>query len=263
MPKALITLTTDFGLTDHFIGAMKGVIASTAPLAQIEDISHQLEKFDIVEAAFFIGEFWKLWPKKTIHVVVVDPGVGSSRRPILLEAGGQYFIGPDNGVLTFVMRDAVKWSARELTNTKFFNKQVSRTFHGRDIFAPIAGHLARGVKPAQLGPKIIDPLQLAIPEPTRTSRRTFTGTILKVDHFGNMITNFKAPDFASIRTAPFEMVVGLETVRHLALNYSECDPGEFYVIEGSSGYLEISLNQDSAARRLGCSSGAPVELTIF
>ena len=172
MPKSLITLTTDFGLTDHFVGAMKGVIASTAPLAQIEDISHQLEKFDIMEAAFFIGEFWKLWPKKTIHVVVVDPGVGSSRRPMLVEAGGQYFISPDNGVLTFVMKDAVKWSARELTNTKYFSKQVSRTFHGRDIFAPIAGHLANGVKPAQLGPKIIDPLQLAIPEPTRTSRRS-------------------------------------------------------------------------------------------
>ena len=263
MPKALITLTTDFGLRDHFVGAMKGVIASTAPLAHIEDISHQLEKFDIMEAAFFLGEFWKLWPKKTIHVVVVDPGVGSSRRPILIEAGGQYFVGPDNGVFTFVMKDSAKWTARELTNVKFFNKQVARTFHGRDIFAPVAAHLARGIKPAQLGPKIIDPLQLSIPEPVRTSRRTFTGTILKVDHFGNMITNFKAPDFAAIRTAPFEMTVGLETVRHLALNYSECDPGDPFVIEGSSGYLEVCLNQDSAAKRLGCSSGAPVELTIF
>ncbi len=263
MPRSLITLTTDFGLTDHFVGAMKGVIASIAPMAQTVDVSHGLQKFDILEAAFFIGEFWKCWPRKTIHVVVVDPGVGSSRRPILVEADGQFFLGPDNGIFTFVFKDATKVSARQLTNEKYFRKPLSRTFHGRDIFAPVAAHLGNGIKPAMLGPKVADALRLAVPSPERTSRRTFTGTILKVDHFGNMITNFKAPDFAAIQTSPFEMSIGLRTVRHLALHYSECDPGELFVIEGSSGYLEVCLNQDSAARTLGCSSGAPVELTLF
>ena len=263
MPKSFITLTTDFGTTDHFAGAMKGVIASIAPNAAAVDISHQLTKFDINEAAFFVGEVWRAWPLKTIHVVVVDPGVGSSRRPILIEADGQYFVGPDNGVFSFVMKQAKKWSARELTNVKYFRQDVSRTFHGRDIFAPVAAHLASGVRPAQLGKKVADPLQLALPVPERTSRRGFTGTILKVDHFGNLITNFLSSDFPAIQTSPFEAVVGLETVRRLALHYSECDPGEYCMIEGSSGYLEISLSQDSAAKRLGCSSGAPVELTLF
>ena len=263
MPKAFITLTTDFGTTDHFAGAMKGVIASIAPGAESVDISHQLTRFDITEAAFFIGEIWRNWPPKTIHVVVVDPGVGSSRRPILIEADRQYFIGPDNGVFSFVLKQAKKWSARELTNNKYFNKAVSRTFHGRDIFAPVAAHIASGVKPTLLGKKIADPLCLALPVPDRTSRRGFTGTILKVDHFGNCITNFLSADFPAIQTSPFEAVVGLETVRRLALHYSECEPGEFFLIEGSSGYLEISLSQDSAAKRLGCSSGAPVELTFF
>ena len=263
MPITLITLTTDFGLTDHFVGAMKGVIAATSPLAHTVDISHCLQKFDILEAAFFVGEFWKCWPKKTIHVVVVDPGVGSSRRPILLEADGQFFVGPDNGVFTFVMKDAKKFITRELTNDKYFHKPVSRTFHARDIFAPVAAHLAKGVKPMLLGAKIGDALRLAIPQPERTSRRTFTGTILKIDHFGNLITNFKASDFGAIQTSPFEMSIGLKTVRHLAIHYAECDLDELFVIEGSSGYLEVCLNQDSAARKLGCSSGAPVELTLF
>ena len=261
MRKATITLTTDFGLSDHFVGVMKGVIRRIAPEASIIDITHELRTYDIAEAAFVVGETYRWWPAKTIHLVVVDPGVGTSRRPILMEAAGQYFIAPDNGVLT-VVAQREKAKVREITSRKYLLEPVSRTFHGRDIFAPCAAHLARGVRPAQFGKLIQDYQRLALGPPTRTGKRVWTGVILKVDRFGNMITNFGVDEFSAIRTRPFEMAVGMEKVRRLALHYAESEPGELALIEGSSGYLEICANMASAARRVGCSAGAPLELTI-
>ncbi|MCX6624529.1 MAG: SAM-dependent chlorinase/fluorinase [Acidobacteria bacterium] len=258
----MITLTTDFGVTDHFVGTMKGVILGINPTATVVDITHDVKPFEIAEAAFIIAQAYRYFPKKTIHVVVVDPGVGTSRRPILAEAGGQYFIGPDNGVFSMVLAEE-KRRVRAVTDESYFRRPVSRTFHGRDIFAPVAAHLGKGVTPAQFGRLIDDYLRASFEKPVRTGKRVWTGTILKIDHFGNLITNFHVRDFPDLATRPFELGAGLVKLHRLALNYSESEPDELVVIVGSSGYLEVAANQASAARKLGCGSGAPVDLTLY
>ena len=263
MAKPLITLTTDFGAADQFSGVMKGVIKRIAPAAEIIDISHELTPFEINEAAYVVGETYAYFPKKTIHVVVVDPGVGTSRRPILVEAAGQYFIAPDNGVLTMVCRREEKHKCREITASKYFLDPVSRTFHGRDIFAPCAAHLAMGAPPASFGKLIKDHLMLKMDSPVQNGKRTWQGLVLRIDRFGNLITNFHIKEFDWIKTRPFELAIGMEKVRRLALNYAECNIGELALIEGSSGYLEVSSNQASAAKILGCGGGAPAELTVW
>ncbi len=262
MPRPIITLTTDFGHSDHYVGVMKGVILQIAPQAEIIDITHDLAAYEIGEAAFVVEQTYRYFPKKTIHVAVIDPGVGSARRPILVDAAGQYFIAPDNGVLTPVLNKE-KHTAREMTSSKFFLNPVSRTFHGRDIFAPCAAHLARGIKPASFGKRIEDHMRMFMPVPTRTSKRAWTGSVLRIDRFGNMITNYSAAEFSWIEARPFEMAVGMQQVRRIALNYSDCEPGELFLIHGSSGYLEISASQSSAAKMVGCSVGAPLELKVW
>lgn len=262
MVRPIVTLTTDFGLLDHFVGAMKGVILSRCPQAQIVDISHEVTPFAISEGAFVIAQAWRYFPKKTVHVVIVDPGVGTARRPILVECGGQYFIGPDNGVLAMVYARE-KHKAREITNQKIFLHPVSNTFHGRDIFAPAAAFLASGGRPSQLGKLIEDHLKPTFLDPMRTSKRAWTGIVLKVDRFGNLITNFAIQEFEFLRERPFEIQVGAQRITQLAKTYGVAPPGEPVAIVGSSGYVEIAINQDSAARRLGCAAGAPVDLTIY
>ena len=259
----LITLTTDFGTSDYFVGAMKGVILGLAPRARIIDISHQITPFAIDEGAFVIGEAARWFPKGTIHVVVVDPGVGTARRPILVEAAGQRFIGPDNGVFTMIYDSIRQLKVREITNKKMMLAQVSRTFHGRDVFAPAAGHLAAGVSPARLGKVVTDFLRSQTLEPVPVKKNRWLGSVLKVDHFGNLITNFDMRKFGELRTHAFEILAGSEIIRRLVLTYAESGIGEVAAIEGSSGFLEISANQGSAARRLGCGVGSRVELEIF
>ena len=262
MPKALITLTTDFGTSDHFAGAMKGVILRIAPTVQIVDITHEVQPFEVTDGAFTIAQAYSYFPKKTVHVIVVDPGVGSTRRPILAEMGGQYFIAPDNGVLSMILvRETAK--VRHITNDRYFLKPVSRTFHGRDVFAPVAAHLAAGVPPAKFGKRIEDHLRLNFQQPTRTGKHAWTGIILKVDRFGNLITNLHVDDFPHVKTRAFGLNVGLQTVSRLALTFTECTAGELFVLVGSSGYLEVASNQASAAKALGCGAGSPVELVMY
>src|SRR5580700_9503127 len=165
MPNGLITLTTDFGTADHFVGAMKGVMLSIAPRARIVDITHEIGPYEVNEAAFVIAQAWSYFPKGTIHVIVVDPGVGSARRPILAEAGGQYFIAPDNGVLSMIYESG-RHKVRVISNPKLIGKHVSRTFHGRDIFAPAAAHLAQGVAAARFGKTLNDPVRSFPLKPT-------------------------------------------------------------------------------------------------
>ena len=263
MPNRLITLTTDFGTTDHFVGVLKGVIAQIAPAARVVDISHEVQPFEVADGAFTIAQAYRYFPKRTVHVVVVDPGVGSTRRPILAEAGGHFFVAPDNGVLSMVLAKEEGTKVRHITNDKYFLHPVSRTFHGRDVFSPVGAHLAKGVLPAKFGKLIEDHLRLNFEKPARTGKRSWTGQILKVDRFGNLITNFHIDDFDEIRTRAFGMNVGLQTVGRLALTFTECDPGELFVVVGSSGYLEVATNQGSAARALGCGAGSPVELSFF
>ena len=258
----IITLTTDFGTSDHFAGTMKGVILGIAPKATIVDISHGVAPFDLLDGAFTIAQAYPYFPKGSIHVVVVDPGVGTARRALLVEAGSQYFIGPDNGVFSMVY-NGVSHRVRAITNPRLFLPQVSPTFHGRDVFAPSAAHLATGSKPATYGKIINDYIQLGILQPNQTSRRAWNGTVLKVDRFGNLITNFHISQFPDIRTKSFEVSIGLRRIIDLTPTFAECIPGEPAVIIGGSGYLEVVINQASAAKTLGCAAGSPIELTFY
>jgi hypothetical protein len=261
MPR-IITLTTDFGLADHYAGTMKGVILGIAPRCQIVDISHDIAPFGIADAAFTIAQAFLYFPKGSIHVVVVDPGVGTARRPILVEAFKQYFIGPDNGVFSMVY-DTASHRVREIVNPQVFLPEVSSTFHGRDIFAPAAAHLALDEKPATYGEIIKDYIQLAVLKPQQTARCVWSGVVLKVDRFGNLITNLHIDRFPDVRTLDFEISVGLRRIYGLASTFGDCLHGEPCVIVGSSGYLEVVVNQASAAKTLGCASGSPVELTFY
>jgi S-adenosylmethionine hydrolase len=262
MSRRIISLTTDFGVSDHFVGTMKGVILGIAPDADIVDITHDVPPFEIPEGAFAIAEAYRYFPKGTIHVVVVDPGVGTARRAILAEAAGQYFIAPDNGVLTIIY-EREKHKVRVMTNERFFLPARSRTFHGRDVFAPAAAHLAGGAKPAQFGKTISDYAQLGMLKPQRVGKRIWSGTVIKADRFGNLITNLHIDEFDAVRERPFELSVGLRRVDRLCGAYGEAAPGDLFAIVGSSGYLEVSVNQGSASKTLGCTGGAPVELTLF
>ncbi len=267
MPRRIITLTTDFGTSDHFAGTMKGVILSIQPAAEIIDITHEVRPFEIPDGAFTVAQAYPFFPKKTIHVVVVDPGVGSTRRPLLAEVAGQYFIAPDNGVLSMVFSREAKADhsikVRHITNERFFLKPLSRTFHGRDVFAPVAAHLAAGIAPARFGPRISDYLRLDFDKPSHDAKRTWTGCVLKVDRFGNLITNLHIDQFPQLKTRAFELNVGLRPIKRLALTFTDCEPGEPCALVGSSGYLEVATNQGSAAQLLGCGAGSPVQLTIF
>ena len=261
MSNRLITLTTDFGTSDHFAGAMKGVIAAIAPAARVVDITHEITPYNILEGAFVIAQAAPYFPKGTIHLVVVDPGVGSERRAVLAETGGQVFVAPDNGLLTMVLaRSANK--VRAISNSKLALKNVSRTFHGRDIFAPAAAHLARGVKPAQFGKLIDDYVRIETWEPAEIAPNAWRGVILKTDRFGNLITNFHIDEYFAIETNPFVVRAGNAQITRLALTFADTERGELAVVVGSSGYLEITANQASAAAELGCGAGAPVELEI-
>jgi len=262
MRKPILTLTTDFGLSDHYVGTMKGVILGICPQAQIVDISHEVRPFEIPEGAYLIAQAWRYFPPKTVHVVVVDPGVGTSRRPILLEAGGQYFVAPDNGVLSMVY-SREKHKVRLVSADRYFLKPVSHTFHGRDIFAPVAAHVAAGVAPSRMGKPIQDYLRPMFEKPQRIGKRTWAGRILKTDRFGNLITNFHIGDFPDVERKNFYMEIGLRQVGALARSYTEFGPGEPFVIVGSSGYLEVSVSQGSAARTLGCETGAAAELSVW
>jgi len=260
MRQPIITLTTDFGLSDHFAAAMKGVILGLEPRARIVDITHDIAPFAIAEAAFVLAEAARCFPPETVHVVVVDPGVGTSRRPILVRAAGQYFMAPDNGVLSLIyVRD--EHQVRAITAERFFRQPVSRTFHGRDIFAPVAAHLARGVAPPRFGKLIFDYERGDFAAPTPNGPRRWTGRVLKVDRFGNLITNFAVDEFASVESGPFIITAGRRRITACVRSYAEGPPGGLFLIAGSSGFFEVAANQASAAKLTGCKAGAVIRLT--
>jgi len=244
----IITLTTDFGLKDPFVGAMKGVILSLAPNVQIVDITHDIPSYDVIEASIVIKEACRYFPVGTIHIVVVDPGVGSQRRPIVLSGKGnqldQIFIAPDNGVLSLVLGFS---AARHITNDSFFRNPVSRTFHGRDIFAPVAAKLATGTPIESVGPTVTNLVTLSSSE---------SPTVLRVDKFGNILTNLRRDQLG----VGFEIRVGGMKVRRVLSSYSEALPDELFAIEGSAGLIELCMNQGSAANRLNLRRGAEFEV---
>jgi S-adenosyl-L-methionine hydrolase (adenosine-forming) len=263
--RRVITLTTDFGLADHFVGVMKGVILNINRGVEFVDLSHQVAAHDILDGAFLIAQSYRYFPPGTIHLVVVDPGVGSNRRPILAGAARHKFVAPDNGVLSFIYDCEPSCEVRHLTADRYFLKPVSNTFHGRDIFSPVAGWLSKGVEADKFGELITDYVRLAVPRPRRSPEGTLTGAILKVDNFGNLITNLRpqdVPELVSESPPAFTITVNQQTVTRLNTSYAAGGPSELFAILGSSGYLEISTNRGSAARVLNASPGSEVKLVV-
>ena len=262
MKRPIISLLTDFGSSDHYVGAMKGVILGICPDAQLVDISHEITPYAITEGAFTLSQAWTCFPAGTIHLVVVDPGVGSSRRPILVEAAGHYFVGPDNGGFTMVYEAVPEYNVREITASRYFGQPVSRTFHGRDIFSPVAAHVGSGVAASEFGDPIKDFQQLTLAEPIQTAPNTWQGRILKIDRFGNVITNFSSKTWLRLATGPFELRIGTTRVTRMAATYVEAPLQNLFFIIGSSGFLEISLNQGSAAKSTAARAGDAIELRL-
>ena len=254
----IITLTTDFGLVDPFVAIMKGVILGIAPNARLVDVTHEIGSYDIVEAALLLDSYYRYFPEGTIHVVVVDPGVGSERRPMAAAANGHIFVAPDNGVLSLVLKaDATAPipAAYCITNEILFRNPVSNTFHGRDIFASVAAHLARGTPIESVGPRISDFVKKPLPKPRLQGGR-LVGIVLRIDKFGNIITNLRRENLPS----DFSIKVAGLSITRLCSSFSEAESGEFFAIEGSTGFIELALNQGSAAEKLNVECGEEIEL---
>ena len=265
MSRPIITLTTDFGLNDHFVGAMKGVMLETAPDSQIVDISHAVQPFDILDGALTISQAYNYFPAGTVHVVIVDPGVGTARRPIVLTGDRHLFVAPDNGVLSLIYDREERLSVRHVTAEHYFLQPRSNTFHGRDIFAPVAAYLAKGVNPERFGDEISDYVRFAAPRPKPVDERTLRGVVLKVDRFGNLITNITPPDIPGLfePTPPaFKIAIGKGQVNRICLNYAEGSPAEAFGILGSMGFLEIATNRGSAYQLLGAGKGSEVNVVL-
>jgi hypothetical protein len=237
---------TDFGSRDHYAGVMKGVILGINPNARIVDITHEVEKYDIFEAAFKLLSYYTYFPQGTVHVAVVDPGVGGERRPIAVEAGGYFFVGPDNGLFSPVLDSVDNPRVVEITNAAYMLGNVSRTFHGRDIFAPAAAHLSSGVDICELGDPAADPVSLDVPEPA-VKGNEISGVVLYEDSFGNLVTNIPG---GAIKPGSRVYVDGYVLDR-ISGSYGEAGKGELLAIIGSAGLLEISVNQGSAKAFLG------------
>jgi len=268
---SIITLTTDFGLTDGYVGTMKGVILGIAPTATIVDISHDILPPSpqdwgvrgVREAAFILYTAYPYFPQGTIHVVVVDPGVGSERRAIALRTRQATFVAPDNGVLSYVLvRERVE-EIVSLTNPRYHLSPVSRTFHGRDIFAPAAAHLARGVPLAELGEPLTEIIAFPLPRPRGRSDGTIVGQVIHVDRFGNLITSITATDLADhplLREGVIE--IKGQRMRGIANTYAEVTAGELLALIGSSNHLEISVSGGSASQTLEAKVGDEVLLKV-
>ncbi len=258
--RPLITLTSDFGERDYYAAAMKGVLASRCPQASILDLSHSLPPHDLVAGALFLEGSVPHFPEGTIHVVVVDPGVGTARHPVAVLAGGQYIVCPDNGLLTLVLERLPLQEARLIENPACMAATVSRTFHGRDIFAPTAAWLASGNPFSGLGP-VLDGLHtLDVPEPDWVSPELLRGVVLHVDAFGNLVTNITAAcldgkDVRSVR-------LGALVLEIIAATFGDAPSGEPVACFGSSGRLEIAINCGSAAQQYGVRRNDTVEVGL-
>ncbi len=262
MKRPIITLLTDFGVVDHYVASMKGVILSLCPDATLVDISHDMTPYAIPEAAYTLAQAWQCYPKGTTHLAVVDPGVGSERRPIIAEVAGHRFVAPDNGLLSMILLAHPQPKVREITAAKYFRQPVSSTFHGRDIFAPVAAHLAGGLAPAKFGKLIADPVLGDFTNRTQTGPGRWTGHVLKVDRFGNIITNLDWANFREIAKSPFTLTIGRRAVRRFCATYAEAPKGQLFAVRGSSGYVEVSLNQADAASTLGIVTGSQISLKM-
>lgn len=257
----VLTLTTDFGLQDHYVASMKGVILGVNPATPIVDVTHEIPPFSILSGAYAISQAAPCFPPNSVHIVVVDPGVGTARRPILLQAGGQVFIGPDNGVFSLVARADESSKCFEITRRDLMRPEVSATFHGRDIFAPVGAAVACGkVLPAEVGPEITDWIKIEGLAVEQLDGSSWQGRVLSIDRFGNIITNFRSSEFSFLPSEEFEISLGAQAISRYGATFGEIPPGEPFAYPGSSGYLEIGVNQGNAASRLQAASGQSVTL---
>ena len=263
MSRRIITLLTDFGTEDYFVGAMKGVILTRSPEAVIVDITHAIPPQDVQAGAFMLSAVYSNFPTGSIHVAVVDPGVGSDRRPIMVETGDYMFVGPDNGLFSIVLDREPAAQVRHLINGNYFLQNRSSTFHGRDIFAPVAAALAEGAPPGNLGPTILDPARLGFTESKIRADGTIAGTIIHIDHFGNCVTNIGWGNLRPLqKTRSFCLRAKEYEIRRLLRSYGEAaaEPEAPFLIVGSAGFLEISVCCSSAARELNIAVGDSVQL---
>lgn len=252
----IIALLTDFGTRDYFVAAIKGAIFSICRNAEIVDVTHDIEPQNIAAASFTLRACYRNFPEKTIFIAVVDPGVGSRRKAILVETKDYYFIAPDNGLLSFIFSETSDFKVLELTNEKFFAENVSRTFHGRDVFAPVAAHLANGVAPNLFGEETKDFLVLQETTPRCISENEIEAAVIHTDRFGNLITNLKPEDLPE----KFTLEIGGTKIDKLQTFFAEAAPGELFMIFGSAGFLEIVAFQDSAQKLLSSKTGNPVKI---
>jgi S-adenosyl-L-methionine hydrolase (adenosine-forming) len=255
--KAVITLLTDFGTADYFVGAVKGAILSVNPRAVIVDLTHEIPPQDIAAGAFALLAAYKTFPAGTIHVGVVDPGVGSTRRAIVVSANKQFFVGPDNGLFTYIYDREPSHKVFHVTVEKYLRPDPSSTFHGRDIFAPVAAALSKGVKPRQFGPRISDAVRLPLTlEPEVLKNGDIRARVIHIDRFGNCVTNITR-DLVSPNAT---LLVNRKTIREFRNFYGEASSDSPFAIWGSAGFLEISVNGASAAKTLSVNTGATILL---
>jgi S-adenosylmethionine hydrolase len=257
----IITLTSDFGLRDPYAAEMKAAILGICPHAVIVDVTHIVEKFNMLEGAFVLASATPYFPDGSIHVAVVDPLVGTQRRPIIVETKRGFFVGPDNGILMLAAEAQGVVRAREITSRKLMLPNISGTFHGRDVFAPAAAHLAKGVSPEEFGPEITDPI---VPQFTKVMRShdTVSGEVLHVDGFGNIITNIPGANLASFRGSMVQVDLPNQKPQMKVIGtYADARLNEPLVLVGSHGYAEIAVNQGNAAEKFQAEAGDKVTLT--
>jgi S-adenosylmethionine hydrolase len=259
--RPIITLTTDYGTNDHLVGALKGVILKINPDANIVDITHNVTPYDLLDGALAIGSAYSYFPPRTIHVVVVDPGVGTDRRPLLVSGESQYFVAPDNGVLSLVFEREESLLVRHANVEHYYLQPVSKTFHGRDIFAPVAAWLSKGSQAASMGDEITDHKKFSMPKP-KAADGGVKGVVLRIDSFGNIITNFRPEDLPAsvLETGTVLFQVGSQTVSRLVETFAKGNPGEVFAYIGSNGFVEFAVNRGNASKVLAVGRGVPVVL---
>ena len=261
--SGIVTLITDFGLRDEYAGAMKGAILKVNPRCKVIDVTHQIGPQDVQRAAFVLKNTYPYYPAGTVHLVVVDPGVGTRRRPVILQKGGHFFVGPDNGVFTFVLSAAGRTGGYEIARRKFFLSPLSETFHGRDIFAPVAGHLSLGQEPKRFGPRAGGFVRAEWPRP-RPKGGKLLGQILFSDSFGNLITNISHEEYGSLMTdRPLRIHEKGWRIDRLHRTYGEGKNGEPMALFGSSGMLEIAVAGGNAQKELGLKRGGRLVVTLL
>ena len=258
----VISIITDFGIEDTYAGVLKGVILSISPGCSIIDITHHIPPQDVRAACFALSTSYKYFPRGTIHLVIVDPGVGGKRRPLLIETEDYFFIGPDNGVFTAALGIQGLKSVIELTEGKYFLAEVSSTFHGRDIFAPVAAHLANGCPPSSFGTPVSDYVLLDLPQPAVLKPGEAQGTIVHIDRFGNLVTSFSREHIKQMTdNRTFRIECAGRIITKIVPSYSFAQPGELCGVFGSSNYLEISVTNGSARDMLNAQCGDCVKIT--